>query len=150
MALTDDLSKLAVRTKEAENRASAARQEAKADLERDLGLAGPAARAQADELRQTAEAGKDRISSRWTDLQRAWNDHVDKLGEDIAARKEEHDVHLAQVKADNAEGDAEFALSFAYSAVVEAEYAVLDAILARKDADDLSGQAGATATGATS
>ena len=48
-----------------------------------------------------------------------------------------HDLHKAQHHADRAEEEARFAIDFAYSAVVEAEYAVLDAALARVEADDL-------------
>jgi hypothetical protein len=150
MALSDDLSKLAVRAKEAEDRTAAARDEAKADLERDISSVQASAQAQADKLRQTAQEGQGRISSRWTDVQRSWNEHVGKLREDMGSRKAEHDVHMAQVKADHAEEDARFAVDFAYSAVEEAEYAVLDATLARKEADELSQGAGATAAGTTS
>ena len=40
--------------------------------------------------------------------------------------------------ADNREDDAAFAVEFAYAAIEEAEYAVLDAALARMEADELS------------
>jgi hypothetical protein len=150
MALSDDLSKLAERAREAEDRTAAARGEAKADLEREISSVQASAQAQADKLRQTAEEGQGRISSRWTDVQRSWNDHVGKLREDMESRKEEHDVHMAQVKADHAEEDARFAVDFAYSAVVEAEYAALDATLAKKEAEELSQGAGAAGAGATS
>jgi hypothetical protein len=48
-------------------------------------------------------------------------------------------LRTARRNADQAESDAAFAVAFAYGAVEEAEYAVLDAILARMDADDLAG-----------
>jgi hypothetical protein len=38
----------------------------------------------------------------------------------------------------NAEADAAFAIEFAYGAIGEAEYAVLDAVVVRKEADELS------------
>ena len=41
-----------------------------------------------------------------------------------------------------AEDDARFAIDFAYSAIGEAEYAVLDASLARMEADEQSEEAG--------
>ena len=47
------------------------------------------------------------------------------------------------MRADNAEDDAEFAIQYAVAAIDEAEYAVLDASLARKEAEELSDQAGA-------
>jgi hypothetical protein len=63
----------------------------------------------------------------------------------VEAKKEQHDVRVAQRRAETAEADAEFAIDFAYSAVVDAEYAVLDAALARTEADDLAATTGATA-----
>ena len=60
---------------------------------------------------------------------RSWNEAIAKIRSDIKARKTEHDLHKAQRAADRAEDDAGFAIDFAYSAVVQAEYAVLDATL---------------------
>ena len=52
---------------------------------------------------------------------------------------------MAQVQADDAGGYASFAIDLAYTAVVEAEYASLDAVLARKEADQMAAEAGASA-----
>ena len=41
---------------------------------------------------------------------------------------------------ERAEDDAQFAIDFAYSAIVESEYAVLDATVARMEADELAGR----------
>ena len=41
------------------------------------------------------------------------------------------------MNADNAEDDAAFAVEFAYGAIEEAEYAVLNAALARMEADEM-------------
>jgi hypothetical protein len=46
---------------------------------------------------------------------------------------------VAEVRAEAAEDYADDAISFAIAAVQEAEYAVLDAVLARSDADALAG-----------
>ena len=51
----------------------------------------------------------------------------------------------AQRRAERAEDDVTFAIDFTYAAIREAEHVVLDAVLARKEADELSGQAGASA-----
>ena len=83
-----------------------------------------------------AEKGKGRISDRWEDVQEAWNQAIAKVREDVEGRKTEHDLHKAQRRADWAEDDARFAIDFAYSAIGEAEYAVLDASLARMQADE--------------
>jgi hypothetical protein len=145
MALSDDLSKLTRRAKEAEDRAAAGREKAKADLEADRDNARAVGEQQAEDLRRLAEGGKGRISARWADVQRAWNDAIAGVRADIQGGKEEHDLHKAQRRADQAEEDARFAIDFAYSAIVEAEYAGLDAALARMEADELSKEAGAAA-----
>jgi hypothetical protein len=77
-------------------------------------------------------------------VQRSWNEQVAQIREDVESKKTELDVHTAQKRAEHTEDDAAFAVEFAYSAVVEAEYAVLDAVLARMDADEKSEQAGAS------
>jgi hypothetical protein len=145
MALSDDLTKLADRAKEAETRTAATRDQARADLEREVSSARASADAQAEKLRQGVEEGKERTSGFGKDLQRSWDEHVAKIREDMESKKATHDVHLAQARADDAEAYASYSIDFAYSAVVEAEYAALDAVLARKDADQLSAEAGETA-----
>ena len=145
MALSDDLTKLSVRAKEAEERAAAAREKSKADLEADLEYARGVGEEEAKALRETSDEGKGRISDRWNDVQEAWNQAIAKVREDIENRKAEHDLQKAEGRADRAEEDARFAINFAYSAIVEAEYAALDAALARMEADELSEQTGTTA-----
>jgi hypothetical protein len=140
MALSDDLTKLATRTKEAEDRAASAREKAKADVETDREAARAAGEEQAQALRESAEEKKGDISDSWHGVQQSWNERIAKVRADIKARKVEHDVHKAQRRADRAEDDATFAIDFAYSTVVEAEYAVLDATLARKEAEDLAAE----------
>jgi hypothetical protein len=144
MALSDELTKLAARAKEAETRTAAARDEARADLEGEVESARAAAQAQAEKLRQGAEEGKAKVSGWWTDVQKSWNAQVARVREDVESKKEKHDVHMAEVRADDAEGYASFAIDLAYSAVVEAEYASLDAVLARREADQQAAETGAT------
>ena len=142
MAASDDLTKLADRAKEAEERVAAAREKGKADLEGDRDNARAVGEQQAEDLRELAEENKGRISDRWLEMQEAWNQAIAKVREDIEGRKAEHDLHHAQRTAERAEDDARFAIDFAYSAIVEAEYAVLDADLARMEADEQSEEAG--------
>ena len=61
------------------------------------------------------------------------------LKEDMGDRRAEHDLDRANRRAENAEGDAAFAIDYAVAAIEEAEYAVLDASLARMEADELAG-----------
>jgi len=138
MALSDELTKLAARAKEAEDRAAAAKGKARASLEQDVAAARKSAQAQADELRKTAEANKGTISEWWKGVQASWNDHVATVRDNIDEKRAEHDLNTAQRAADRAEDDASFAVNYALGAIDEAEYAVLDATLARMDADDLA------------
>jgi hypothetical protein len=145
MALSDDLTKLAARAKQAETRTAAARDAARADLERDVSAARASAQETAEKLRETAEQGDAQAQGWWTDVQRSWNEQIARVRTDVEGKKSQHDVHHAQRTAEIADDYATFAVDLAYSAVVEAEYAALDAVLARKDADQLAHQAGASA-----
>lgn len=138
MAISDQLSRLADRTKELEDRAAAAKAKAKADLEQDVKAAGESAQAQADALAQAIDSETNRVSIWWGNLQRSWSDHMGVVRQHIDDRRIAHDLRSAQRNADQAESDAAFAIEYAYSAVEEAEYAVLDAILARMEADELA------------
>jgi hypothetical protein len=138
MALSDQLTELAARAKNAELRAAAAQGKTKADVQADVEEARASAQDRAKKLRESADASKNKLSVWWYDLQRTWNEHVAKIREDIDAKRAEHDVDRAQRRAERTADDAVFAIDFAYAAIEEAEYAVLDAELARMEADELS------------
>ena len=138
MAMSEDLTGLAARVKEAEDHATAARATTTAVVEPDRATVRASAAARADKLRQDAEDHKSKLSVWWHDLERSWNAHIAKIRDDIEGKRAEHDEDRADRRAERAESDAEFAISFAYAAVEEAEYAVLDATLARMEADELT------------
>jgi len=138
MPVSDQLTRLAARAKELEDRASSANTKAKADLEQEVNNAREAAQSQADALRQSAADSKGRISSWWDSVERSWNDHLVAVRKSVQNRKAEHDLKAAQRNADQADDDASFAIDYAYAAIEEAEYAVLDAQLAHMEADDLA------------
>jgi len=139
MTASDQLYKLAARTQELEDRAAAMKNKAKGDLEQDVKQARESAQARADGLSKSAAASQGKISSRWDNTQRAWNDHVNHIRADIDEKRAAHDLKMAQRVADGAEADADFAVDYAIAAIEEAEYAVLDATLARMQADELAG-----------
>jgi hypothetical protein len=82
------------------------------------------------------------VSDGWSKVQRTWNDHLAEMRQDIHDRRAEHDLKKAQRTADSTEEDAAFAIDFAYGAIEEAEYAVLDAVLARTEAEELESASG--------
>ncbi len=130
MALSDQLTRLAARAKEFEDRAAAAKTMAKSDLEHDVKAARDSAQAQSEALRKSASASKGKISAWWDSVQRSWDEHLAAVRENINDRKAAHDLSAAQWAADQADIDASFAIDYAYAAVEEAQYAVLDAELA--------------------
>ncbi|MGZ8563833.1 MAG: YtxH domain-containing protein [Candidatus Limnocylindria bacterium] len=138
MAVSDDLTKLAERAKEAETRYSEVREEARTDLEQNVESSRESAQEHAAKLRSAAEKSSADISGGLSAIQNSWNEHIARIRRDLEGKKAEHDVHKAQRRADDAEAYASFAIDLAYSAVAEAEYAALDAALARMDADEMS------------
>ena len=138
MALSDQLSKLAARAKELEDHAAAAQAKARSDLEQDVQRARESAQAQGEALRVSAEDDKRDVSSWWDGVQRSWNEHMSVARQNLRGAANAVDVKTAQLDADQADDDAAFAIDFAYSAIEDAEYAVLDAILAHKDLDELA------------
>ena len=138
MAVSDQLTELTARAKSAEERAAAARGKAKADVQADVKKARASAQDRAKKLRESAEANKNKLSVWWYDLQRTWNEHVAKVRDDVDEKRAEHNVDHAQRRAERRADDALFAIDFAYAAIEEAEYAVLDAELARMEADEVS------------
>jgi hypothetical protein len=138
MALSDQLSDLAARVKQLEDRAAAAKTKTKSDLQEDVKNARESAQAQGEKLRDSAEAGKGRMSDWWESVQHEWSKHLKAVQKSFDDKKAAHDLKSAQKAADRADDDAAFALDYAYAAIDEAEYAVLDADLAHMEADELA------------
>ena len=59
---------------------------------------------------------------------------INALKVDIAHKKHDVDVKLAESYANQLESDASFAISYAISSIEQAEWAVLDAVVARAKA----------------
>ena len=136
MAASDELHKLTDKAKEAEQKASDARHQAKAELEKTVNSSRASMEAQAAKLRESAKASQGNVSTWWDAQQQAWNAPIDKMHQSMAARKVQPEAKVAEMQAEDAEADAYFAIDFAYGAIEAAEYAVLDAILARETADE--------------
>jgi len=69
-------------------------------------------------------------------MQKSWGNHMAQVRQSIDDKKDQRDARRAEARADDAEADALFAIDYAYATVEEAEYAVLDAISARMEAED--------------
>jgi len=138
MAFSDQLTKLAARTREFEHRAAAAKAQSKVDLEQEVKNARESAQEQADALHARREKTKGEISEWWAKLGRDWRTQTASIRREVDKCRAAHDLEHAQHVADRADDDAAFAIDYAYAALLEAEYAVLDACLAHKEVDELS------------
>jgi hypothetical protein len=138
MALSDQLSDLAARVKQLEDRAAAAKTKTKSDLQEDVKNARESAQAQGEKLRESAEARKGSVSDWWEGVQTAWSKHLKAVQKNFDDKKAAHDLKSAQKAADRADDDAAVAIDYAYAAIDEAEYAILDAGLAHMEADELA------------
>jgi hypothetical protein len=138
MALSDQLSELAAKAKQVEERVSGAKEKTTAELEADVNNARESAQAQADALHQKAEERKGKISAWWDKVEKAWHEHVTAVRKAHKERKAAHDEKAAQRVAEQADEDASYAIDYAYAAIEEAQYAVLDAHLAHMHANELA------------
>ena len=138
MVVSDQLYTLAARAKQAEDHITAARTKTKAQLEADVQAAQESAKQRSQALRAKADEGKENISTAWNDVQRSFHEKIASAKLKVEIRKAEHDLKRAEKDAERAEHDAAFAIEFAYAAIEQAEYEVLDAILARAYADAIA------------
>jgi hypothetical protein len=138
MTLSDQLSDLASRAKHVQDRAAAAQSKAKADLEAEVEEARDSAQARADALRTRAQTRKGKISAWWDNVQKTWHDHLAAVRKGADDRKAAHDIKSMRKAAERADEDAAFAVDYAFAAIEEAQYAVLDADLAHRDVDELA------------
>src|SRR5207237_9779024 len=112
MTASDQLYKLAARTQELEDRAAAMKNKAKGDLEQDVKQARESARARADGLSKSAAASQGKISSRWDNTQRAWNDHVNHIRADIDEKRAAHDLKMPQGTAERPATGGHFVVAY--------------------------------------
>ena len=135
--LSEQLAALSVRAKKAEDDAAAARKEARATVQARLDKLQTDSSARVAQMDAAAASAKDAAVGQWTTLQQQIKAQNDRIRADLSATKAEHDAARAERKADRAEENAEAAIAFAYDAIGYAESAVLDAVIARSDADSL-------------
>ena len=98
--------------------------------------------AEAAKLQESAHGNQEKVSTWWDEQQQSWNAHLDKMRHGMKEQKAQRKAEGKEFSAEQAEADAYFAIDFAISAIDTAEYAVLDAILERKNADEAAALAG--------
>ena len=149
-ALSESLEALAGRVKILEDSATASFEADRAKLEQRRHEIDEAIKSDASDLdsaaREAAAAGR----TWWNETKTSMKRPFDELRGRVDKRQAEHEVHRALRAADAAEEDAAAAIDVATYFLNVAEYAVIDAVLARMSADDLAEAAPTTTVGATS
>jgi hypothetical protein len=148
--LSESLETLAGRVKVLEDSATATFEADRAKLEKRRHEIDEALKTDVSEVesavREAAEAGR----TWWDETKTSMKRPLDELRGRVDKRQSEHELHRALRNAEAAEEDAAAAIEVATYFLNVAEYAVIDAVLARLAADDLAEAAPTTTVGATS
>ncbi|HEY5424414.1 MAG TPA: hypothetical protein VIK05_13120 [Ilumatobacteraceae bacterium] len=136
--LSQSLQELAARVKVLEDSATATFQADRAELEKRRHEIDDAIKTEVGEfdsaVRDAAQAGR----TWWNDTKTSMKRPLDEVRARVENRKSEHELHRALRAADAAEEDAAAAIEVADYFLDVAEYAIIDAALARMAADDLA------------
>jgi hypothetical protein len=130
MSAQDQFHTLSDRATKAEENVKTASAKNMDDLRKRVQAAGDLAQKHATDLKTHATNAKQKASDGWTDVQDRWSGHVALVRTDAGDRKEQRDSKRAQHHAERAERYAADTVEFAFAAIEESEYAVLDATLA--------------------
>jgi hypothetical protein len=137
-ALSEQLSELSTRSKKTEDLIAATMQQDRAKLEtqratlRSLVTTGVVA------ANDRASAAKNVASTEWADARTSVRRRFETIRANADARRVETGAERAEHHAQAAELDAVDAIEFALYVMDQAQYAVVDAAIARADADDVA------------
>jgi hypothetical protein len=137
MAVSEEFAKLKGQVEEAERTIREAAAEDHAEAETKVDEARKKADAHAAEQRDKPQEADNRDDG-WQQIRSDWDRHVQRTRERIDAKKASVEASDAERDAEWAEADAYDAIDFAASAILEAQYVVLDAVGTRKKADALA------------
>jgi DNA repair exonuclease SbcCD ATPase subunit len=137
MALSDQLTDLAARTKKLEDTAAATRAKNRAQLEQDRERLNSNMEAQAQRIQSSVDQAQAGAQGWWTDTTKRFEQRRAEVRAKIDQQKAERKLDRAQHNADAWDQYAADMVSWAAYAVDAAEYAVIEGAIARKAADDL-------------
>jgi len=148
--LSESLQELAERVKTLEGSASAALEADRAELEKRRQELDDAFKADAGKVESAVNKAAEAGRTWWNETKASMKRPLDELRARFGKRQSEHELHHAQRQAEAAEEDAAAAIELADYWVNVAEYAAIDATLARMAADELAEKSTAPTTGETS
>ena len=132
------MDELAERARQASEHVHASASTTKERLDSEVSAARASAEKTNRQLEQKAAGGRDEASKHWSAARQNWSAHVAAIRRKADTQKATLDLTHAEHRADAREDDAVMAVDFALQAVEEAEYEVLDAILARTEANEMA------------
>jgi vacuolar-type H+-ATPase subunit I/STV1 len=130
------LKRLSDRARAAEADANALKAKNKAALEQKVDAVQASAKQASDDLKVSAKETQDEITQWWGQVQENWKSHIAKVRKHAEQDKANMKADQAEIRAEIAEDNAAAAVDFAYAAIEEAEYQVLNAAMARADAEE--------------
>jgi hypothetical protein len=139
-ALSEQLSDLSDRAKKTEDVVAAARSKNREQLENERTQLKASIADGNAKVKDSAAAAKGKADNWWSETRLSVDERFTALRAKADERRAERDIKKAEHHADQAEQDAADALDWAFYVLDQAEWAVIDAALARADADDLAQQ----------
>jgi hypothetical protein len=136
---TKSFAKLKEQVDQAAQTVASAASEDEKEVQQKLDDARKDADARAAELRARTQDASDDAADHWHKIRADWDQHIARSRKRVDDAMNQIDVNAAVQDAQWAENDAIDAIDFASAAITEAEYAVLDAVRARQNAEALSG-----------
>ena len=132
--LSEHLADLSVRAKHAEDALAAAQKEAHDKVVTRKEQARAAATAATEKVNNDIKSAVDTATKNWNAVRAKIAADIKTLKADVAHKKHDLDAKRAQDWADQLEWEANVAIDYAIASIEQAEWAVLDAVVARADA----------------
>lgn len=107
----------------------------KSDIKTHSEEAGKAIRGKLDQARTRLHAEKEKVDKLRANLKVRAEQKIAETKEAVNEWKKKHEIHKLQARAERAEANAADAIAYALFSIDEAEEAILDAVVARMDAD---------------
>ena len=134
--LSEQLAELSRRARNVEDEFAQAEKEARSKIDARRAQAVAAAQSAAEKITQQAKSVAANASRDWAELQEKVAADMNDLARYAAKVKHKIDVQRTEDRAEFLEADAGFAIDYAIAAVEQAQLAVLDAVEARRQAEE--------------
>src|SRR6185437_5032067 len=136
--LSEKLSDLSVRAKNAEDSIAAAKKEAHDKIMARREDARAAAQTAVEKVDRDIKSVGDTATAKWSAVQAKITADMDALKAKVSKQKHNLDARVAENRAEELEWEADCAVDYAIASVEQARLAVLDAIVGRVEAQEMS------------